>query len=52
MGAKFGAVFGMLVIIVLIGIALMAFNDTVDDTDNTIRNQNTTESIQETLINE
>lgn len=50
MSSKMGAIFGLLIVVILIGYFVIGFNSMSEDSEETIRNQNTTQSIQETIM--
>lgn len=50
MGNKMGAIFGLLIVIMLIGFTIVGYNNMSEDSEETIREQNTTQSIQETIM--
>lgn len=50
MSNKMGAIIGLIIVVMLIGYAIVGYNNMSEDSNETIREQNTTQSIQETLI--
>lgn len=50
MGTKMGSLTGLLIVIILIGFIIIAFVETDESSQEAVRSQNTSESIQETLM--
>jgi len=50
MSNKMGAIIGLIIVVMLIGFTIVGYNNMNEDSNETIREQNTTQSIQETLM--
>lgn len=52
MGTKLGALLGVIIVVILIAFAVYGYNTMGESGEETIRQQSTSGSIQETLIND
>lgn len=52
MGNKMGAIFGLLIVVIFIGYAIIGYNNMSESSEETIEHQSTEGSIQETLMEE